>query len=109
MARAADSNCESAPAAPDRTEQVKQVGRLLSRVRADAALGQPLTVRKRVTGRFVRARRALFAAHSARTVVVALAAVVVVGTVLPALPLATKRNMPSRFGTTLCTATSASA
>ncbi|CAL9639694.1 hypothetical protein [Streptomyces sp. enrichment culture] len=88
---------------------MKQVGRLLSRVRADAALGQPLTVRKRVTGRFVRARRALFAAHSARTVVVAFAAVVVVGTALPALPLATKRNMPSRFGTALHTATSASA
>ncbi|MFD5968035.1 hypothetical protein ACFWGR_17715 [Streptomyces sp. NPDC060311] len=60
-----------------------------------------------MAGRFVAARHALFTAHPARTVVMAFAAVVVIGTVLLALPLASEADMSTDFVTALFTATSA--
>jgi hypothetical protein len=39
--------------------------------------------------------RSVFAAHPARTVVVAFAAVTVIGTVLPALPVASEAGKPA--------------
>ncbi|MER7967387.1 potassium transporter TrkG [Streptomyces ardesiacus] len=60
-----------------------------------------------MAGRFVAARHALFAAHPARTVVMAFAAVVVIGAVLLALPLASEADTSTDFVTALFTSTSA--
>ncbi|MCF2127124.1 TrkH family potassium uptake protein [Strepomyces sp. STD 3.1] len=60
-----------------------------------------------MAGRLAQARHSLFAAHPARTVVVAFAAVILIGTVLLALPVAAEDRTATALVTALFTSTSA--